>query len=234
MQYYIYDPVVGCKRKVDIEKLAKVLCRKTSYIKSIRNGKSKLPGLSEYLVDETFKIKYLRLLRDKVKLENEVWIDLKYNPRRYEISNYGRIRIKYKKKKELLATKFKFGAVRFVISDEIGNRKKLTLARTVYEHFIGEIKEGECVRHKEDVMKCDIWSLEKLSVKDFYKARENSTKPIIRVDPVSGDREYYESINIAAKENFIDRTLISQVINGKRMLAAGYMWEEDEVRNYYV
>ena len=36
-----------------------------------------------------------------------------------------------------------------------------------------------------------------------------------------GKREYYESIEIASKENYIDRSLISKVINGKLMLYVG-------------
>lgn len=232
-KYYTYDPIVGCKRKVDVEKLAKVLCRTTNYIKSIKNGKSKLPGLREYLVDNELESKELKKLREKVKLENEEWVDLRLN-NKYEISNYGRIRRKYKKKKELIEAYFKTGAVRVVISDTKGKRVKLTLAKEVYLHFGGTVQEDECVVHKEDVMTCNIWSLEKMKRVDFYKVRCVETKPIVRIDPATGSKEYYESVALAAKENFIDRSLIAQVLSGKRMLAAGYMWEEDEVLKYYV
>ena len=59
-------------------------------------------------------------------------------------------------------------------------------------------------------------------------------KNIIRIDPHTKQQEYYEGVRIAARENFISFTCISDCLRGKKKTAGGYYWEYDENLNFYI
>lgn len=130
------------------------------------------------------------------------------------------------------------GYLHVQLSDK-GKKRTITLHRLIYLNFIGEIPQGLEVNHIDGNKENNhISNLELVTRKEnMRKAVLNGqiksgaecplAVPVIQRDPITKKViNTYGSINIATKETMVAGSSISNVINGHRLSAGGFLWEK--------
>lgn len=231
---YLFDPIYGYKRQIDLDKFGKVIGQQKTNLYRYLRDRRKVKGLNDYLIDDTFTKAEIQELREKEELKGEIWRDLRRNPQRYRISNYGRIYdLRYKK---LVQCWYTNGCIKSRARDTEGKEIKFPVAREVYKEFV-----EYNITKKDYIMKHDkggnlhVSNLFKGTSKEWQSYVDSPKKKnIIRIDPHTKQQEYYEGVRIAARENFISFACISDCLRGKKKTAGGYYWKYDENLNFYI
>lgn len=130
------------------------------------------------------------------------------------------------------------GYVQIQLSEN-GKAKTITLHRLVYINFMRDVPPGLEINHIDGNKENNhISNLELVTKKEnMMKAVQNGqiktgaecslSVSVKQIDPVSGKIiNTFGSINIAAKETMVASSGISNVINGHRLSAGGFLWEK--------
>lgn len=64
----------------------------------------------------------------------------------------------------------------------------------------------------------------------FRKIKTKSKRPVYRIDPITKQKTWYESVRAAARANNIQNSSIHATCSGKRCTAGGFEWKFDDVK----
>jgi hypothetical protein len=152
---------------------------------------------------------------------------------KYQISNYGNFRRLLKSGKcktiKTWPIKNKWLAVKV---EYLGKYQEIFVHKLMAAVFLDEGKEGEVIWHKNGFIRDNYaGNLEWISREKLGKrtgANTNRTIAVVQIDPVTNEViNFYKSIAAAARDNYIHKETIYQVIRGKTKTAAGYKWKRE-------
>ena len=211
----LFDPITGERRKITYELLEGITGISVKSLRCKKTRKQIIKCINCYLLDDDVTYKELRELMAKVKLEDEIWKEVKDN-KGYYISNYGRVK---RGDKFLIPTCYNQGR-----KVKLNNYK--VVSRLVAEAFLGNIGNGD-VYHKDGNRFNDRVSNLKIVNRAFILdiARKTRRMPIQKIDPVTNMViEEYKSVKEAAEKNFTTKTNLSYAARGKYKTSIGYVW----------
>lgn len=160
----------------------------------------------------------------------ELWRDIPNYEGLYQVSNYGQVKsLKQRKEKLLKQAKEKNGYYSVSLNKD-GNSETNTIHRLVAKAFIENPNNYPCVNHKDGNKGNNCvdnleWVNHSKNMKHAYKTRLTQG-PIKRVNQYDLEGNYiktWKSITEARQELNIGFH-ISDVCNGKRNHAGGYIW----------
>ena len=97
------------------------------------------------------------------------------------------------------------------------DKKTIILSRLIYETFSGKSLKDKFVYHKDGNKSnnCYYNLSEELDWNNVRKLASPRSKPVIRINCDTGERQEFENITKAAKESFVSISLISLAIREK-------------------
>lgn len=236
---YVYDIMANQVTEMNINDIAEMLNRTPSAIsKSAKNG-AIIKNLNIAIFRNEPTIEEKRDRYSKVKLHNEVWLEVKGSNSQFKISNYGRFKRVYKKHQKFLLpflhrqkgemyVKVRFNSV----------YKQYRVKDLVAAHFLRKPKSNEVLYHANGI-KTDCYAgnlkwidRSKLAKKTGGLSR---SKEVVQLDPDTLEviAEYRSTRETARKTPYSYQS-ISDYCNGKRENQYGhlFMWREDYEREY--
>lgn len=226
-KFYIFDPITQEKREITYEKLSGITGLNKSTLYGYKNDVRKIQCINCYFLKEDITRKELDILAQKEVIEKEIWKPIKGTVRKYECSDCGRVReILEDGRKVILHIVQKKNAAYVNI-----DKKVMMLARIIYETFSGKSLKDKFVYHK-DINKANNSYYNLQEEKEWKNIRKLATprdKPVIRIDPVTGEKEYFESMTEAAKESLVSPSLVSLAVKQGK-IRGGYIWERDDIK----
>ena len=143
----------------------------------------------------------------------EVW--KQHKDTKYFFSNCGRVKIKFKYGEKLIEPYDKKTPNGKFIKMVTINYRPETVARIVYELFIGEIPKGYCIHHKDscyfnnDVRNLEMITFKESGSKSGRKSRRN--KRVYCID----NGKYYKNTIEAGKDLYLTCSAIGLICNGR-------------------
>ena len=227
-QYLLFDPITQEKTEITYEKLTGILGTTKSSLARYKREQTKIKSINCYFLENTVSRKQLDELAQKEVIEKEIWKPIKGTVRKYECSDWGRVReiLEDGTYKILHIVQKKMGA--YVCID----KKTIILSRLIYETFSGKSLKDKFVYHKDGNKSnnCYYNLSEELNWNNVRKLASLRSKPVIRINCDTGERQEFENITKAAKESFVSISLISLAIREKeKKIHGGYLWERDDI-----
>ncbi|MGL5330946.1 MAG: HNH endonuclease, partial [Peptostreptococcaceae bacterium] len=212
-KHILFNPITAERKLYTYEELTAITGRTAGHLKNYKKKARKLKCLNAYILDEDVHIRELKSLMKKEKLNNEIWKN--YNEK-YSVSNYGRAR--NNKTGKLLMPFYNANHV-FVRFGE-----NVSLPRTVYTLFVGDIPKGKIVYNKSNnAWECNVDNLRLGTKADVVK--KNSfihAKQVVAVSFIGGKEIYFNSLREARRQGF-DVGLVSKAISEK-YIYRGFAW----------
>ena len=225
--YYIFDPITQEKREITYKKLSGITGLDKSTLYGYKNDVRKIQCINCYFLKGDITRKELDVLAQKEVIEKEIWKLIKGTVRKYECSDCGRVREKMEDGtyKILHIVQKKMGA--YVCID----KKTIILSRLIYKTFSCKDVKNKFIYHKDGNKSnnCYYNLCEESEWKNIRKLATPRDKPVIRIDPVTGEKEYFESMTEAAKESFVSPSLVSLAVK-QGEIRGGYIWERDDIK----
>lgn len=225
--YYIFNPITQEKREITYKKLSGITGLDKSTLYGYKNDVRKIQCINCYFLKEDITRKELDILAQKEVIEKEIWKPIKGTVRKYECSDCGRVREKMEDGtyKILHIVQKKMGA--YVCID----KKTIILSRLIYKTFSCKDVKNKFIYHKDGNKSnnCYYNLCEESEWKNIRKLATPRDKPVIRIDPVTGEKEYFESMTEAAKESFVSPSLVSLAVK-QGEIRGGYIWERDDIK----
>ena len=225
--YYIFDPITQEKREITYKKLSGITGLDKSTLYGYKNDVRKIQCINCYFLKGDITRKELDVLAQKEVIEKEIWKPIKGTVRKYECSDWGRVReiLEDGTYKILHIVQKKMGA--YVCID----KKTIILSRLIYKTFSCKDVKNKFIYHKDGNKSnnCYYNLCEESEWKNIRKLATPRDKPVIRIDPVTGEKEYFESMTEAAKESFVSLSLVSLAVK-QGEIRGGYIWERDDIK----
>ena len=225
--YYIFDPITQEKREITYKKLSGITGLDKSTLYGYKNDVRKIRCINCYFLKGDITRKELDVLAQKEVIEKEIWKPIKGTVRKYECSDWGRVReiLEDGTYKILHIVQKKMGA--YVCID----KKTIILSRLIYKTFSCKDVKNKFIYHKDGNKSnnCYYNLCEESEWKNIRKLATPRDKPVIRIDPVTGEKEYFESMTEAAKESFVSPSLVSLAVK-QGEIRGGYIWERDDIK----
>ena len=226
--YYIFNPITQEKREITYSKLSGITGLDKSTLYGYKNDVRKIQCINCYFLKGDITRKELDILAQKEVIEKEIWKPIKGTVRKYECSDWGRVReiLEDGTYKILHIVQKKMGA--YVCID----KKTIILSRLIYETFSCKSLKDKFVYHKDGNKSnnCYYNLSEELNWNNVRKLASLRSKPVIRINCDTGERQEFENITKAAKESFVSISLISLAIREKeKKIHGGYLWERDDI-----
>ena len=226
-KFYLFDRITQEKTEITYEKLTGILGTTKSSLANYKREQTKIKSINCYFLESTVSRKQLDELAQKEIIEKELWKPVTGTSRKYEASNYGRVREKMEDGtyKILHIVQKKMGA--YVCID----KKTIILSRLIYKTFSCKDVKNKFIYHKDGNKSnnCYYNLCEESEWKNIRKLATPRDKPVIRIDPVTGEKEYFESMTEAAKESFVSPSLVSLAVK-QGEIRGGYIWERDDIK----
>lgn len=170
-------------------------------------------------------------------MTKEIWRDIEGYEGLYQVSDQGRVKSLKRKgrRKERILKLFYSGAgyLNVCLSDGIGGQKWYYIHRLVGETFLPKPEGNDDINHKdEDKTNNNTWNLEWVSRKENCNfgtrneriAKANS-KPVAQYAKNGTFIKAWPSAAEVKRQLGFDKSSITQVANGKRKTANGYVWK---------
>ena len=162
----------------------------------------------------------------------EYWADVPGSIR-YQVSNYGNFRRKLKNDKfRKIKPYLEHNRCMAVKVDFNGIYRDHIVHKIVAAVFLEKPLPGQVLYHKNGLKRDNYAG--NLAYESRKKLGEktggNSSRsiPVLKIDPKTSEvLNFYKSIAAAARDNFIHKETICQVIRGDLKTAAGFKWEKD-------
>lgn len=170
-------------------------------------------------------------------MTKEIWRDIEGYEGLYQVSDQGRVKSLKRKgrRKERILKLFYSGAgyLNVCLSDGIGGQKWYYIHRLVGETFLPKPEGKDDINHKdEDKTNNNTWNLEWVSRKEncnFGTRNERIAKANSKlVAQYAKNGTFIKAWPSAAevkRQLGFDKSSITQVANGKRKTANGYVWK---------
>lgn len=168
----------------------------------------------------------------KYKLSHpEIYREIKYVgcDNIYMVSNWGRV---FRKDKGRLVELVLQAGGRYVYLRLDGRSQKVSVGYLVARAFVNNVKLCEEIRHKdgdttnntaENIEWCEFAEKLCMVVKKEEKSKEK-VRAVLQYDKEGELVRRYASVSEASRLTDISRSKISEVINGRRNSAGGYIW----------
>ncbi|ACL77365.1 NUMOD4 domain-containing protein [Ruminiclostridium cellulolyticum] len=154
---------------------------------------------------------------------------------KYQVSNYGHFRRILKNgTTKPIKTYPKHNKWNVVKVDFYGKYAERVVHTIVASVFLDSPATPGLILHHKNGFKFDDYAgnLEWISRQDLGRITGGKTSrviPVIKLDPKTGEvLNFYNSISSAARDNFIHKETICQVIRGQLKTAAGFGWRREE------
>lgn len=237
MATYLFNPINGVKEKITYSQLSLLTDMNPGTISRAKSSNRRLKSLNGlYVIDDTFTKKELDNLRYEYSDINEVWkaIDETTSTKVYQVSNIGRVRVVYTNKSTKILSQFKkHGHGKLHVKLPVGNKryKEFLVHQLVAKYFVENTDNLDVVYHIDgNILNNDCNNLRWISREELGKITGGLSKsiPVIKIDAITGEElDYYESMAVAGRENFIHRETIRQCISGELKTAGGFVWKVD-------
>ncbi|NFO03145.1 hypothetical protein FDB23_03295 [Clostridium botulinum] len=221
---YLYNPINNVKTPITYNLLEGITGLTKNNLASVKCKHRKIKIINSYIVDETFSKEILYEFMLKEKPKNEIWKPIDSD---YYVSNYGRVKRKYKNREKLLRPFKKHN--KWLITKIHG--KEIEIHKLVANAFL-EIEKGKCIYHKDENI-CNnhadnLGFATRTELGEMFAYKAHGT-PVLKLDKVTGKvLDSYENMAVAGRENYLHRETIRQVIKGIRKTAGGFKWVIDK------
>lgn len=224
---FLYDPINNVKKETNYNLLEGITGIKKETLASMKSKKRKIKNINSFLIDENTSNDTLYEFMCKEKPKNEIWKAIEDTNEIYEVSNYGRIRRKYKSRDHRLLRPYRKKEKWLTIKI---SGKEIEVHKLVANAFL-EVEEGKCIYHKDENI-CNnhadnlgFITRHELGLKFAFKSHG---VPVLKIDSINGEiLDSYENMAEAGRENFIHRETIRQAVRGLLKTAGGYVWKLD-------
>lgn len=240
---YLFNTNINCKIPTTYEKLEAETGVKIHTLASYKSRGKYLPYKNAYLVDGNVTVSELRALSEKRTRFGEVWVRVKGFDN-YEISNYGRLRSYAKSDKPFLMIAFLnragYPAIRLKKDGKVYN---FMIHRLVADNFLSEdshlfhfrhkdvskSKDVACVGHRDgDIYNAHSSNLVWIDSTDLHMIKKKKETPVLKIDATTNKIvDFYDSIDVAARESYVIPDAITNCIKGKTKTSAGFYWAID-------
>lgn len=223
-----FNPISGERRETSYKVLGKITGFSPSYLSTLKYRGLKLKELNCYIISSKTPIKELDRLMQKEIINDECWRDIPNS--RYQVSNYGR----YKSLQTDGSWRFMIPPrystkssprITMIINDKRGC---YALHHFVFEYFVEKPSSKGLIRCHKDNNKYNNYA-ENLywTTKSKYSkkiAPMGKSIPVIRINMETGEKDYYDSMADAGRDNYCSKRTIGLAIKQNRP-AVGYMWK---------
>lgn len=164
----------------------------------------------------------------------EYWTDVP-GSEKYQVSNYGNFR------RKLLNNKFKKLTVYLrrnkwlvIKVDFNGKYKEYPVHKIVSSVFLEKSPQPNMVLYHKNGVITDNYAgniawITREKLGKISGGKNSRCIPVIKLDIKTGEMiDFYNSISAAARDNYIHRSTICEVIRGESKTAAGYKWKKEE------
>jgi hypothetical protein len=183
----------------------------------------------------------------------EIWKDIEGYKGIYQVSSLGRVKsvgrmLSYKnhqdrEQKETIMNPYKSRDYLGIVLYSCGKRKSFLVHRLVADTFIPNIENKEEVNHKngnkhdnraenlewvthsENNLHCYNVLNRKPSCLGKFGKEHPASKPVVRIDNITNEKNVFESLTDASVKNSISLKSISACCSGRQKTAGGYKWE---------
>lgn len=234
---YLYDPISNIKTASNYKLIAGMTGKTINNLAGLKCKRLKVNNINCYIVDEFVTNKELNKLMNKEVIEGEVWKKVK-DSLNYYVSNYGRIKRKYKTTERILMPYLKKvpnskNSRQFIKIIYIDNKVKAELVhKLVANAFLYNVDNLKCVVHKNGNVKDNrADNLEYVSRKTLGKkyGRTSRGKYVYKLDADTEEvLDEYCSMAEAGRKNYLHRETVRRAVNGMLKTAGGWKWITEE------
>jgi NUMOD4 motif len=226
---YLYNPRTNTKTETTYAELEKKTAYSNATLRTFKSRGQKLERLGCYLVDEHVTIGRRRELHAAESFENEVWRKVQGYGGRYSISNYGRIKVHYKKKTAfMLPTHDKSKLVIRLCGGDSKRPTNRTIASLVARHFLPvPIAPGQVVEHKNGLYFDNFAGNLRYTTKNEVMRRvgQSTAKAVVQVDPgTKAVVDEFRNPILASKETFHSLRTVLRSCQTKHMTGTGVLF----------
>ena len=182
-----------------------------------------------------------KVLKEQLNTD-EVWLDIDGYDGDYQISNYGRVKSKKNNNEKILKYAIDGRGYSFVVLCKNGETKLFRIHRLVGEYFIPNPNNYLCINHKDEnktnneVSNLE-WCTHKYNAnygtktqrlkKSLHESTKNK-KCVTQYDLQGNLVALYNGIREAGRVTNTESSSISEVCQGKKITANGYIWRYQE------
>ena len=220
---YLYDPLTNIQTPTTYEELYQLTGINKKTLTANKSYGYPIKSIGCYITGEKIPLKNKRKWHELVQLEGEIWKVIKNSE--YLVSNYGRVKIDNK----FLLPQNKRGvlSVRIIRNNKV---EQAYISRLVYETFIGELKPGKYIIHKNKIATDNHFlNLAEMDRKKYYSSfnRKKACMPVVKINRMTGKiLEEYDSVTQAAKQNFMDRNTMQIRVNGHKKFDDEFIFQK--------
>lgn len=129
----------------------------------------------------------------------------------YRISDEGQVEV-YKGKWISIKPTISWNRAHVRMRTKDGKQAKVPVVRLMANAFMGGIKPGHCVRHKDrSKLGNGFYNLEQVPLNKCGElGSQSSRKPVIKIDRDGNEVELYKSVQEAAEANYISTMAVSR------------------------
>lgn len=234
---WLYDPCTNILKEMSLSEIGNIGDITPSAASKAAKFKRKLLSLNCYVFKEKPSLKQRRELYESEIHEGEYWRSLSDTD--YEVSNYGRVRKRYKGHEGLIMPYFRRKYM-WLKLDIGGQRKEYRLRDVVASVYLKPVPNKTCVVHKNgDFTDCSVANLKrenrsKIAISTGGKA---SSKSVVLIDEQTKEIvDSWVSARKAAAPNYMSYQAIMDRCNGKvkSRKEGWFMWESDYDQHFEV
>jgi hypothetical protein len=232
---YLYDPRTNVTTETNYTYLEELTGKKRNALASLKSKKLKINNINCYIVDDTVTVKQRREWYIKEKFPDEVWKPIDGTEGNYYISNYGRVKKKYKKGLGFLLPFInkKRGWQEIKIWYN-GKLRPVSISRLVAMHYIRKPKDKEVVIHKNGIQTDNFsgnleWvTRQELGRRTAFRSR---AREVVKLDPITKEvLGEYRSAREAGRKNYMSYQAVLDCCNKKtkrNVSGCIFMWMEE-------
>lgn len=229
---YMYDPSINLKTETSYDYLVKLTGKKKSILMSLKSKGLKIRSINVYLIDETTTLQQRKQWYEKEIFKEEAWQKIKGFDDKYLISNYGRIKSNYSGEwKFILPLRSKVHGYMYVHLRRNKFQVRCKIANLVAEHFVGNRKKGEVLRHRNGIITDDYAGNLEFCKRPTHNGRNGAKcgKEVLKLDIETLEVvEEYRSLRQAAKENFLSVGSVHSNVQNRTKTSGGYIFKYRE------
>lgn len=223
---YLFDPISGMKTETTYKELSKISEKTITTLRQCKSLGRKIKMFNCYIIGNKVSNKFLRELREKEIIKDEIWKGVVGLEERFEISSYGRLR--NFKNKRLLSPCLNSNKTLGTSIDFKGYKRQLLIHQEVAKAFLFNPKGYDYVIHIGNRYNNHVSNLKRVDKKECqrYNGRSNKRmKAVYKLDAETLEIiDDYEGIREAGRENYLDHKWISIASRDINKTSGGFKW----------
>lgn len=230
---FLYDPRSNVMKELTLKQIGDIANLSESAISRCMSEKRKVKSINCYVFKENPSAKERKTLYEEEVFQGEVWHPLFTSA--YEVSNYGRIRKRYKKKTSLIMPFFRRKHLQIKLNFE-GSIKEYKVRDIVAAVYLKAKSGKDCIVYRNgDRTDCSVWNLKRANRSEVAKkaGATAKSKPVVLIDEKTKEIiDEWKSAREAAKHLFMSHESVRTRCTGlvKSRKEGWLMWEEEYER----